>query len=137
MSLKEKLIEASTELPARFEEQKDGTLKLKFKVAESVSFQEDLDVQGAVASRDENRTAKFFETLKETGAGISSGDSDISPGFGYKMETYKTTGKEREESIEERSRLFGKDYKYSFDYSMVRKKVEQEAKMQDTRSQYS
>ena len=75
--------------------------------------------------------------MKETGAGISGGDSDISPGFGYKMETYKTTGKEREESIEERSRLFGKDYKYSFDYSMVRKKVEQEAKMQDTRSQYS
>jgi len=93
MSLKKKLIEASTEVPARFEEQKDGTLKLEFKVAESVSFQEDLDVQGAVASRDENRTAKFFETLKETGAGISSGDSDISPGFDSKWKPTRRPGK--------------------------------------------
>ena len=52
----------------------------------------------------------------------------MSPGFGFKKETYKITGKGREGNIEELSKLFGKDYKYSWDYSSVRKTVEEETR---------
>ena len=129
MSLKERLIDVSKTLTATFEEQKDGTLKLEFKVAERKVFlsKKTLTYRAKLRVDEAYRVVKLFETLKETGLGVSSGDSDMSPGFGFKVETYKTTGKQREGTIEELSKLFGKDYKYSFDYSTVRKMVEQEA----------
>jgi len=43
------------------------------------------------------------------------------------IKTYRVTGKGREGSIEELSKLFGKDYKYSWDYSNLRKKIQHEA----------
>jgi len=127
--LKERLIDVSKTLTATFEEQKDGTLKLEFKVAERKVFlsKKTLTYRAKLRVDEAYRVVKLFETLKETGLGVSSGDSDMSPGFGFKVETYKTTGKQREGTIEELSKLFGKDYKYSFDYSTVRKMVEQEA----------
>ena len=73
------------------------------------------------------KEVRFFETLRETGLGLSTGADEISPGFGFKKETHKIAGKEREGTIEELSRLFGKDYRYSFEYSIVRRIVEQEA----------
>ena len=130
MTLKEKLVEVSRELPARFEEQKDGTLTLESKIAERKVFlsKKTLTYRARLRVDDEKKQVRFFEMLKETGIGISSGGGvdDISPGFGFKKETYKTTGKAREGSIEELSKLFGKDYKYSWDYSAIRKKVELE-----------
>ncbi|MBS7649829.1 MAG: ribonucleoside-triphosphate reductase [Candidatus Bathyarchaeia archaeon] len=127
--LKDRLIELSSGLPARFEEQRDGTLKLEFKVAERKVFlsKKTLNYKAHLRLDDDNKTVRFFETLKETGLGISSGDSDITPGLGFKVETYKVTGKEREGNIEELSKLFGKDYKYSFDWSRIREMVKREA----------
>ncbi|MGQ9543627.1 MAG: ribonucleoside-triphosphate reductase [Candidatus Bathyarchaeia archaeon] len=127
--LKERLLKTGGELPARFEEQSDGTLKLEFKIAERKVFlsKKTLNYRARLRLDDENKTVKFFETLKEVGLGVSSGDSDTSPGFGFKVETYKLAGKEREGNIEELSRMFGKDYKYSFDYSKVREIVKREA----------
>jgi len=127
LSLKERLIDVSKTLPATFEEQKDGTLKLEFKVAERKVFlsKKTLTYRAKLRVDEAYRVVKLFEILKETGLGLSSGD--MSPGFGFKVETYKTTGKQREGTIEELSKLFGKDYKYSWDYSTVRKMVEQEA----------
>ncbi len=126
LTLKDRLIEISKELPSRFEEQKDRTLKIEFKIAERKVFlsKKTLTYKARVRIDDENKIVKFFETLKEKGLGVSS-DSDISPGYGFKIETYKLKGKEREGNIQELSRLFGKDYKYSFDYSTVRKRVEE------------
>ena len=131
MSLKEKIIELSKELPTRFEEQRDGSLKLEFKVAERKVFLswKTLMYKARLRVDDEKKEVRFFEILKEKGFGISSGDAtDISPGIGFKKETYKVTGKGREGTIEELSRLFGKDYKYSVDYSTVRKRVKQVVK---------
>ncbi|MEM2897397.1 MAG: ribonucleoside-triphosphate reductase [Candidatus Bathyarchaeia archaeon] len=129
MSLRAKLLEVSKGFPARFEEQRDGSLSLEFKVAERKVFlsKKKLMYRCRLRINDEEKTVTYFETLKETGAGIS-GDMDmgISPGYGFKKETYKITGKEREGSIEELSRLFGKDYKYSFDYSAIRDAVKKE-----------
>lgn len=129
LTLKDRLIEISKELPSRFEEQKDRTLKIEFKIAERKVFlsKKTLTYKARVRIYDENKIVKFFETLNEKGLGVSS-DSDISPGYGFKIETYKLKGKEREGNIQELSRLFGKDYKYSFDYSTVRKRVEEEAR---------
>ena len=130
MTLKEKLVEVSGVFPARFEEQKDGTLTLESKIAERKVFlsKKTLTYRARLRVDDEQKQVRFFEMLKETGIGVSSGGDvgDTSPGFGFKKETYKTTGKAREGSIEELSKLFGKDYKYSWDYSAIRKRVELE-----------
>jgi len=129
MSLKEKLIKISEAFPEKFKEIEKNVLMLEAKIAERKVFlsKKNLIYKAKIKIDDENKTVKFFETLKEKGIGISSGDSiDISPGFGFKVEKYRVIGKEREGSIEELSKLFGKDYKYSFDYSAVRKKVEEE-----------
>jgi len=69
---------------------------------------------------------RFTEMLKESGSGLSSGDSDLSPGFGFKAETYKTGIGGREGSIKEQSDLFGKQYSYNFDFSGIRTLIEAE-----------
>ena len=66
----------------------------------------------------------FSECLKESGLGLSSGDDDLSPGFSFKKESYQTGGGPREGKIEEQSRLFGKDYSYTFDFADFRRMVE-------------
>ncbi|MEM5786688.1 MAG: hypothetical protein AAGU11_05170 [Syntrophobacteraceae bacterium] len=76
---------------------------------------------------EENREVRFTEMLKESGFGLSSGDSDMSPGFGFKKEVYKTSSAGREESIVEQSNLFGKKYNYSFDYGAIRRQIEEKA----------
>lgn len=82
---------------------------------------------------EDSKTLKFTEMLAEKGSGLSSGggyDSDMgmSPGFGFKTETYKSSKGGREGSIQEQSNLFGKDYSYNFDYKEVRTKFEELAK---------
>jgi len=66
--------------------------------------------------------------LKESGSGFSTGgglDDGISTGFGFKKEVYKTGTGGREGTIEEQSRLFGKDYSYKFEFKGIRKKIEE------------
>ena len=98
LTLKDRLIEISKELPSIFEEQKDETLKIEFKIAERKVFlsKKTLTYKARVRIDDENKIVKFFETLKEKGLGVSTGASDLSPGYGFKIETYKLKGKERE-----------------------------------------
>jgi len=75
---------------------------------------------------DTEKIVDFSELLKETGLGLSSGgDMEMSPGFGFKKETYNTFGGARKGTIEEQSKLFGKNYAYKFDYASVRNKVEE------------
>ncbi len=77
----------------------------------------------------ETKTLKFTEMLAEKGSGLSAGggfdgELGMSTGFGFKKEVYKSGGGGREGSIEEQSSLFGKDYRYTFDYGEVRKTFE-------------
>ncbi len=76
---------------------------------------------------DDKKELRFTEMLKEASSGMSSGDSDFGPGFGFKKESYKSGAGGREGGIEEQSTLFGKQYTYAFDYSKVRKQVEEAA----------
>lgn len=128
MDLKDKILEMSKSFPAPFRVEKDGSLSLEFIVAERKVFlsKKTLKYRARLRVNDENKVVSFFEILKESGAGLSSGD-DMSPGFGFKTEVSRISGKEREGNIAELSTLFGKEYKYSFDFGSIRNAVKEEA----------
>jgi hypothetical protein len=130
MTLQEQLLDLSKTFPSPLEENKDGTLSLEFIVAERKSFltRKKLLYRCRLRLDDQIRAVKFFEILKESGFGLGGGgDGDLEPGFSFKKETYKMSGKEREGTIEELSRFFGQEYKYSFDYSTIRNSIKKAA----------
>jgi hypothetical protein len=122
-------------LPADVSE-KNGINTLDALIAERKAFLSKKKLQYIAKFRidDEAKQVKFTEMLKESGSGLTSGgggfDDGMSPGIGFKTESYNTLNKggQREGSIEEQSSLFGKDYTYNFDYKAVRAKVEELAK---------
>lgn len=75
---------------------------------------------------DAARVVRFSEMLNEAGSGFSSGgdlDGGISTGFGVKTETYNTFKGPLTGTIEEQSRLFGREYTYTFDYAEIRGRI--------------
>ncbi|HBG92556.1 MAG TPA: hypothetical protein DDX12_03675 [Nitrospiraceae bacterium] len=104
-----------------------GVLKLSKTIAERKSFLSKKKlVYTAKISIDENKKEIIFsEFLKESGFGISAGEDDSSPGFGFKKETYGTDTKMRSGTIKEQSSLFGKKYNYSFDFPQIRNAVKE------------
>jgi hypothetical protein len=64
--------------------------------------------------------------LSESNVGLSVGS-----GIGFEKETYGVKGKEHEGGIEEMSKLFGKNYKYSFEYKKIREAIKKEAQKID------
>jgi hypothetical protein len=115
-------------IPAVLEE-KRGVYSLEFTVAERGSFlsKKRLSYSARFRVDDDKKELRFTEMLNESGSGTYSGGDDLSPGFGFKKETYKTGAGAREGSIDEQSKLFGMQYTYSFDFSRVRDFVESEA----------
>jgi hypothetical protein len=112
-------------VPAQLKE-KNGLYSIEFTVAERKVFlsTKRLVYRAAFRIDETKKELSFSEMLKESGSGISSGAGDMSPGFGFKAETYKTGAGPRDGSIAEQSVLFGKQYSYSFDFSKIRKTVE-------------
>lgn len=85
------------------------------------------------------KIVKFSEMLIESGSGFSSGgdfDGGVSTGFGVKTESYNTFGSARKGTIEEQSKLFGKDYSFQFNYSDIRSKVQEAAARAGYRFEY-
>jgi hypothetical protein len=109
--------------------EKKGAYTLTLVVAERKAFlsKKRLEYIAKFRVDDVARELRFTEMLKETGSGISSGSEDISPGFGFKAETYKTGAGPREGSITEQSDYFGQQYSYSYDWSAIRTWMEQAA----------
>jgi hypothetical protein len=111
--------------------EKKGVYTLARVVAERKSFlcRKKLLYRARLRIVEEKKEVHFTELLKESGFGLSSGsvDTEMSPGFGFKKETYKTGLGPREGTIEEQSTLFGKQYTYTFDFCTVRKAVESAA----------
>lgn len=124
MALKDSLIELSKDFPETFKEQRDGSLLMQFVIAERKAFlsKKRLLYKSRLRVNDEKKEVTFFEMLSESSSGLSA-DSGVS----FQKETYGIKGKEREGTIEEASRLFGKDYKYNFEYQKIREAVKQEA----------
>lgn len=137
MALADEIIKIAGSVKGELEEKK-GVHTLKATVAERKAFlsKKKLVYTAQFRIDDAKKELRFTENLKETGFGLSTGESDISPGFGFKKETYKTGFGPREGSIEEQSKLFGKDYSYQFDYSSVRKEIEKASAANGYRFQY-
>ena len=114
-------------LPAELKE-KGGIWELKQVVAERKVFlsKQKLEYQAKFRIDDSKKTVKFTEMLKEASSGLSTGgDMDSSPGFGFNAGVVKTGLGGREGTIVEQSTLFGKKYEYSFDFKMIRSKIEE------------
>jgi hypothetical protein len=126
MSIKDELTKVASQVLGELTEKK-GVFGINANIAERKVFLsvKKLTYSAKIKVYEDKKEVHFSEMIKEAGAGISSGfGSDTSPGFGFKKEVYKTGSQGREGSIEEQSKLFGKDYTYKFDYSQVRKAVE-------------
>ncbi len=126
MELRQTIAEIGKTLPGQFEIQKDGSARLEAVIAERKAFLSKKKLTYICRFRVDEpaKEVRFFEMLKESGFGVSGGgDADMSPGFGFKKETYSTLGKERKGTIEEQSKLFRKDYSYRFDFGAFREAV--------------
>ncbi len=127
MPLLETIQESFRSTPAPFQVQKDGSLLLDTKVAERKAFlsRKTLTYRARLRVDEEKKEVRFFEVLKESGAGLSSAAGDgFGPGFGVKTESYRIKGKERTGTVAEQSVLFGKEYSYTFDFGAVRHTVQ-------------
>ena len=112
-------------IPATLKE-KRKVYSVKFTVAERRVFlsKKKLTYSAKFRVDEDKKELRFTETLTESGSGISAGDSDVGPGFGFKKESYKTGIGPREGSIKEQSELFGEQYSCTFDFSRVRTSIE-------------
>ena len=128
MTLKDELTAYAKSIPAELKEKK-GVYTLEFTVAERkvLLSKKKLTYSAKFRIDEDKKELRFTEMLKEASSGLSSGDSDMSSGFGFKKESYKSGAGGREGSIEEQSTLFGKQYTYAFDYAKVRKHAEEAA----------
>ncbi len=110
--------------------EKHGAWELTKVIAERKAFlsKKKLTYHARFRIDDTAKTVVFSEYLAEKGSGLSSGggdfDSDMSPGFGFKTTSYKSDPGGRSGTIEEQSKLFGKDYSYEFEYQATRKAIE-------------
>jgi hypothetical protein len=112
-------------IPAQLKD-KNSLYSFEFTVAERKAFlsTKKLTYRATFRLDEAKKELLFSELLKESSSGLSASSGDISPGFGFKSETYKTGTGPREGTIAEQSNLFGKQYTYSFDYSKIRKEIE-------------
>lgn len=113
--------------------EKNGVWEFSFLVAERKTFlsKKKLTYSATMKIDKGAKLVKFSEFLMEAGSGLSSGggiDGGMSPGFGFKAESYNTLTGARKGTIKEQSDLFGKKYDYTFDYKEIRSKVEKAVK---------
>lgn len=125
MDVAERLGEAGVQSPEPFRRRKDGSLEMSAVIAERKSFlsSKKLLYRCRLRVDEDAGVLRFWEALVEKGSGVSGDIDDISPGVGFKVQSYKVGGKTRQGSIEEQSRLFGKDFTYQWDYATVRRAV--------------
>jgi hypothetical protein len=130
MSLVNEINRIAAENSADLKESK-GAYTLECVVAERKGFlsRKKLVYRARFIIDEDNKELRFTESLKESGWGLSSGDADLSPGFGFKKETYKQGLGPKEGTIEEQSRLFGEKYQYKFELGKIRKAIEEQAKI--------
>lgn len=134
MTLLESIQQYAGSIPAELKESR-GLYDLSFTVAERKVFlsRQRLEYRAKFKIDDINRVLKFTELLKESGSGLSSGNT---PGFGFKTETYEIKGKQREGGIEEQSKLFSQKYRYQIEYQTIRSKMSALAEKAGYRFQY-
>lgn len=111
----------------------------KIVIAEQKSFlsKKTVEYSAKFKVQDDDRVVRFFEMLKESGAGMSAGDAgDVGGGWGFSKESYKTGAGGREGSIEAQGSLLGNKYAFTFDYARVRTAVQAIAEQHGYRLDY-
>jgi hypothetical protein len=109
--------------------EKKGAWEWSAVIAERKAFlsKKKLTYSARMRFDDGAKSIAFSEMLVESGSGLSSVgggiDDGVSPGFGFKKESYNTTGGAPTGHITEQSNLFGKTYQYAFDYEEIRARV--------------
>ena len=129
MVLIEEIKKIAEEKGAAFQEKKDSC-HFEIVLAERKAFltSKKLVYKASCKIDSSKNELRYSELLFEKGWGLSGGDIDSTPGFGFKTETYKLTpGKPPERMIEEQSNLFGKKYQYKFDLSEIRSRIREAA----------
>lgn len=131
MKLLEEIQKIAAGIPAALSEKK-GVYKIEAVIAERKAFlsTKTLTYRATFRIDDAAKRLTFSEMLKESGAGLSGGDGmdgGMSPGFGFKVESYNTMSGARQGTIAEQSNLFGKNYQYKFDYQKIRAAIEAKA----------
>ncbi len=108
-------------------EEDKGIYTLKSIIAERKVFlsKKKLEYMAKFRLDEKTKSVKFTEMLIESGSGLSMGGAidEMTPGIGFKIQSYKTGFGPREGSIEEQSVLFGKTYQYKFDFKTIREKL--------------
>lgn len=109
--------------------EKKGVYTLERTIAERKVFlsRKKLTYRAKFRIDEDRKELRFTEMLQESGSGMSTGDSEFGPGFGFRKESYKVGGGPREGTIEEQSTLFGKQYAYTFDFAQVRTSFQEAA----------
>ena len=125
MELLEELKQFFAALPAELAEKK-GLITAEYVIAERKIFfsKKKLAYIAKFRIDQAKQEVRFTEMLKESGFGLSCGDIESSPGYGFKIQTYKTGMGPREGAIEEQSTIFGKKYSYAFDFKTIREAIE-------------
>lgn len=131
MPLLEEIQKIAAGIPAALSEKK-GVYKIEAVIAERKAFlsTKTLTYRATFRIDDVAKRLTFSEMLKESGAGLSGGggmDGGMSPGIGFKTESYNTMSGARQGTIQEQSNLFGKNYQYKFDYQKIRAAIEAKA----------
>lgn len=129
MSIQEEIRQFVQSISGELQEKK-GLYEISLLLAERKAFlaRQKLEYKARFRIDDTRKCIKFTEMLKESGAGLSGGDLDTTPGFGFKKETYNTLSGARSGTIEEQSNLFGKKYEYRFDFQKIRNAIEEIAR---------
>lgn len=109
--------------------EKKGLWSFTASIAERKAFlsKKKLSYTAKFRINDEIKTIHFSEMLSEASSALSAGGGidDISPGFGVKTESYNTFSGKRQGSIQEQSKLFNKDYSYTFNYQEIRSVIKE------------
>lgn len=108
-------------------------------IAERKSFLSKKRVEYTAKFRvdEDDRSVHFTETLKESGSGLSGGDTaDVGGGFTFAKETYRTGPGGRDGSLEAQGNLLGKKYAFTFDYGKIRAAVRAIAERHAYRFEY-
>jgi hypothetical protein len=101
-----------------------GEAKLVIAEQKSLLSKKKVEYSAKFKVQDEDRVVRFFEMLKESGSGISGGDtSDFGGGWGVTKTSYKMSGSGLEGTLESQGALLGKKFGFSFDYGKIRNAV--------------
>ena len=126
MSLREEVKEILGKYPGKLKEKRGNIFAIDLLVAKRKVM---LNISRLTYScrfkiDDDKNEIRFFEILKESGAGMSSGGYDeFGSGFGFKTEKTGLKGKERTGTIKQQTDLFGKKYEYEFDFGKIREEI--------------